>query len=307
MSGNDFTIASSQPFVTLLEIENNVQVQMKTLIIGINQIDTKTGHIVQRDSTNTIGQTNEAKQQVSIATRYTNIGQTLDKSPRPEETLFVCQSVYDAFEDHFYSDEYLKKVLGQDDNTINYKTRMIGQKTFEEAAELLRADMNANIEFFKHCYISNIDKTRQTVATCVETVATNTIEMDNVVFLRSTADFKQANKSIQVVQVTMEALNKRLGVYDGKTESTDDIKTDIKTDGKVDEHEDSKGFDETNDDVKEIVDDTKNVINEDIRHEETDMKKIIFIIVLIVGICLIAGIIIVIYVRPQVVAGTVSM
>lgn len=302
MNSNDFIIPSSQPFVSLLEIENNVEIQMKTVIIGVNQLDTKTGHIVQRDSTNTIDQTNEARQQVAIATRYTNLGQTLEKSSMPEETLFVCQSVYDAFEDHFYSDEYLKKVLGQDDNTINYNTRMIGQKTFDEAAELLQADMNANIEFFKHAYISNIDKTRQTVSVCLEAVATNSIEMDNVVFLRSTADFKQANRSVQVVQVTMDALSKRLGVYEGSTESQDDIKSDVKSDGQVVTHDEVKGFETETEETHN--EETNEVIKEEAHHEETDIGKIIFIIVLILGICLIAGVIIVIYVRPQIVAGT---
>ena len=264
------------------EVEKSIERYMKIYNQIQSNIDAKQLALNDQSSKNlfangklTIDQMNETIQEI------TNIGFFVcvsNESDLSNNELLVIQSIYDKFENNkgFYTNEYLSKVFNKPNSKfiINVPNEKINIEDGEEIdyklfISKLATDWINNQKEFENIFMKNYENNSLIMKTIVSSVQSNSIEYEIINIFNSDADLSQVNQSIINLQ------NKLSKVYEDLSGK--------KLETKVNDKESEK--------------------NED----PFDFKKILFIIIIIVGICVVSSILILIFVRPGISAGINSL
>lgn len=264
------------------EVEKSIERYMKIYNQIQSNIDAKQLALNDQSSKNlfangklTIDQINETIQEI------TNIGFFVcvsNESDLSNNELLVIQSIYDKFENNkgFYTNEYLSKVFNKPNSKfiINVPDEKINIEDGEDIdyklfISKLATDWINNQKEFENIFMKNYEKNSLIMKTIVSSVQSNSIEYEMINIFNSDADLSQVNQSIINLQ------NKLSKIYEDLTGK--------KLETKVNDKEPEKN------------------------EESFDFKKILFIIIIIVGICVVSSILILIFVRPSISAGINSL
>ena len=186
----------------LFKVQNAVQTKIQTIQMAVSE--QKSGVVAVFDGTLTIEQANELQMYVNNYGYYTAIADL----GLNDDTLIVAQSIHDRFwkNDGFYTDEYLCELFGYPDSevTVDMDERKIifdsndvtREVSFDELLEKLVEDYQEKKDTFIDAFSNHYSQTRQAIKMVGTQIASNEIDVDMLVLVKSDVTISQVNQSL---------------------------------------------------------------------------------------------------------------
>lgn len=262
-----------------MKIFNKIQSKIEAIQLASNNQESNIIYVGEGELT--IEQINENIQEV------TNVGFficTANEDELSDDELLIIQSIYNKFENNkgFYTNEYLSNLFNKNNSKfvinipdqeikIENNNEIVDEIDYNIFIDKLSQDWYDHKSEFEKIFVDNYERNRIVLETIASTTTTNEIDFGIINIFESEADLSQINQSIMNLQ------NQLGKIYDKLIGP--------KTSSSIEEIENK--LDENKDDL--------------------DFKKIIFIIVIIVGICIVTSILLLIFVKPGISAGINSL
>lgn len=265
-----------------MKIFNKIQSKIEAIQLASNNQESNI--IYAGEGELTIEQINENIQEV------TNVGFficTANENELSDNELLIIQSIYNKFENNkgFYTNEYLSDLFNKNNSKfvinipdqeikIENNNEIVDEIDYNIFIDKLSQDWYDHKSEFEKIFVDNYERNKIVLETIASTTTTNEIDFGIINIFESEADFSQINQSIMNLQNQLGKIyDKLIGPKGPKTSSSIE-----EIENKLDENKD-----------------------------ELDFKKIIFIIVIIVGICIVSSILLLIFVKPGISAGINSL